>query len=643
MNGPHVEQFRDAIQRAGINPPPTIIADGKLHRFPTNGKRDDDSGWYVLHDDGVPAGAYGDWRTGIEQKWRADIGRKLTFTEAEELKRKADAAHRGREAEEAQQLARIAAEAQAIWNAAGPAPEDHPYLVAKGIKPHGARLYVGNLVLAGVPCYGALVLQMRDISGNVQGIEFITPDGTKRFLGSWRGAFFAIPSAKKRDLTSVIVVEGFATGASVAEATGETVLAAFCADNLRNVALAVQSKRAAVPITIGADDDYHTAGNPGATQAIRAARAVGGVLAIPDFGADRPDGATDFNDLARRCGAGAVERAIANARAPDEESPQPDALNATASDSGVRVLTLAEIVSYEFPEREAILKPWLLTQSLSMIHAWRGIGKTHIALGIAYAVATGGKFLTWEAEQPWRVLYVDGEMPGAALKARLVALIDTDERDFDPSYLRIITPDAQGDAPMPDLATAEGQAAVEAAAADADLVILDNISTLYRDAGPENDAESWRVAQGWALRMRRAGKAVLFIHHSGKGGAQRGSSKREDTLDVVINLKRPSDYSPEQGARFELYFEKYRNSSGKDDAKAIEAALTTDANGYMSWTWRSVEDSTFERVVSLTNDGLKPGEIAHELGIHKSRVSHHLKRARSEGKVRASKGPSHAE
>jgi hypothetical protein len=263
--------------------------------------------------------------------------------------------------------------------------------------------------------------------------------------------------------------------------------------------------------------------------------------------------------------------------------------------------------------------------------------------GIAYAVASGGEFLTWKAPKPRKVLYVDGEMPGDALKARLVTLIEADERDFDPAYLRIVTPDAQGDGAMPDLATPEGQAAIEAAAADADLIILDNISTLYRDAGPENDAESWRVAQGWALRMRRAGKAVLFIHHSGKGGSQRGSSKREDTLDVVIKLKHPADYCPEQGARFELYFEKYRNSSGKGDAKPIEAALTTDANGRVSWTWRSVEESTFDRVVGLANDGLKPGEIAAELGVNKSQVSRHLKRARSEGKVMTARGADHGE
>jgi hypothetical protein len=314
-----------------------------------------------------------------------------------------------------------------------------------------------------------------------------------------------------------------------------------------------------------------------------------------------------------------------------------------AGDSGLRVLTLAELASYDFPRREPILQPWLLTQSLSMIHSWRGVGKTHVALGIAYAVATGGEFLTWKAPRPRRVLYVDGEMPGNAMQERLAALIDTDERDFDPLDFRIVTPDAQGEKVMPDLATVEGQAAIEAEAAQSDLIILDNISTLYRDAGPENDAESWRIAQAWALRMRRAGKAALFIHHSGKGGAQRGSSKREDTLDVVINLKRPTDYFPEQGARFELHFEKYRNSSGKGEAKPIEATLTTDHKGRASWAWRSVEESTFDRVVGLKKDGLRPGEIAKELGIHKSRVSRHLKRARELGLVVITGGQENAE
>ena len=81
-----LQQFRDAIKCAGIQPPDVIEDDGELHRFPGNGKRDDDSGWYKFHSDGIPAGAFGDWRAGLSETWRADIGRSLTPAE--------EAAHR---------------------------------------------------------------------------------------------------------------------------------------------------------------------------------------------------------------------------------------------------------------------------------------------------------------------------------------------------------------------------------------------------------------------------------------------------------------------------------------------------------------------------------------------------------------------
>ena len=228
-------------------------------------------------------------------------------------------------------------------------------------------------------------------------------------------------------------------------------------------------------------------------------------------------------------------------------------------------------------------------------------------------------------------------MPGAAMQARLRALVDADERNFDPDFLQIVTPDAQPGA-MPDLATPEGQLIVDriADAHQSEVIIVDNISTLCRDTGAENEAESWRAPQGWALRQRQAGRAVVFIHHSGKNGQQRGSSKREDTLDVSIKLKPPADYSPDQGARFEIHFEKYRNPAG-DEAKPIEAMLTTDSTGKPIWTWRSVEDSTFDRVAELADEGLKPGEIASELGVNKSTVSRHLRRARAEGRIAGGK------
>jgi hypothetical protein len=300
----------------------------------------------------------------------------------------------------------------------------------------------------------------------------------------------------------------------------------------------------------------------------------------------------------------------------------------------LRVLTLSELLTLEMPEREAILSPWLLEQSLSMIHAWRGVGKTFLALNVAYAVATGGAYLTWKAKRPRRVLYLDGEMPATALRERLAAIVKADEREFDSDFLRILTPDVQPGR-MPDLARADGQAAVEAIIGDAELIVVDNISTLVRDVYRENDAESWREVGAWALRMRRQGKAVLFVHHSGKGGTQRGSSKKEDTLDVVIALRQPSDYLSEQGARFEIHFEKYRNGAG-DETKCIEAQLAPDPTGQPAWTWRSVEDTTFDRVVALSREGLRARDIAEELGKDKSVVSRHLSKARGLGLLDAS-------
>ena len=83
----------------------------------------------------------------------------------------------------------------------------------------------------------------------------------------------------------------------------------------------------------------------------------------------------DFNDMAM----GILE----NPEKPTE----------TATDGGVVTVTIEDLISREFPPREIILAPWLRKQSLDMMHAWRGVGKTHVALEIAYAVATGGSFL----------------------------------------------------------------------------------------------------------------------------------------------------------------------------------------------------------------------------------------------------------
>ncbi len=297
----------------------------------------------------------------------------------------------------------------------------------------------------------------------------------------------------------------------------------------------------------------------------------------------------------------------------------------------LRVVTASELLAMNLPPRENLLAPWLPKQGLAMIYAARGIGKTHLSLGIAYAVASGGEFLTWGASSPRGVLFLDGEMPAAVLQER-IAYIAASAPIEPRAPLKIITPDLQEHG-MPDLASEAGQEEINAhITAEIDLVVVDNLATLVR-SGKENEGESWQPVQTWALNLRARGKSVLFIHHAGKGGAQRGTSRREDVLDTVIALRRPKDYSPEDGAVFEAHFEKARGIHGKD-VTPFEARLITGLDGRMTWTMRSLEASTFDKVVELLNEGLKQHEIADELGINKSNVSRHASNARELGLIR---------
>ena len=107
--------------------------------------------------------------------------------------------------------------------------------------------------------------------------------------------------------------------------------------------------------------------------------------------------------------------------------------------------------------------------------------------------------------------------------------------------LNFITPDVQ-EYGIPDISSIKGQEAIDSLITEEiKLIIFDNISTLSR-SGVENEAESWLPLQNWTLDLRRRGIAVLFIHHGNKSGGQRGTSRREDILDTVIQLKRPNDY-----------------------------------------------------------------------------------------------------
>lgn len=281
-------------------------------------------------------------------------------------------------------------------------------------------------------------------------------------------------------------------------------------------------------------------------------------------------------------------------------------------------LGLSEFLRLDIPPRRNLLSPILAEKSINMLFGPRGCGKTQLGVGMAVAVATGTRFLRWEAETPRRVLYIDGEMPGAALIERFkAATAGVANFRLAEINLSILASDLRPDG-LPDLSTAEGQARFAPCLEGFDLIIVDNISTLCR-TGKENEADSWSALQGWALGQRRAGGSVLFLHHAGKGGDQRGTSRREDIMDTVIKLSRPADYKATEGARMIVEFTKARGLMG-NDAEAFEAQLKDD-----TWAERSASNARDEGIVALHMEGMSQRDIAKDVGTSLGTVNRVIK------------------
>lgn len=299
-----MDEFTDTMHQAGISPPSNILADGTLHRFHIEGDRPrSENGWYVLHDNPL-AGAFGSWKHNVSETWCSKAHTTLTDEEKTRYKANMAAQKQQREAERARIQAECRKRAADIWNSAKPAPKDHSYLIRKKVKVHGIRLH-----------NSALVIPLRDRGGTLHGVQFINPDGSKRFLTGTNktGHYFSIGG---RPGTVLYLAEGYATAATIHDATGQPVAVCFDAGNLKPVAEALRSKLPGIKMVICADDDKDSDNNPGLTKGSEAAAKIRGLLAIPEF----PEGVagTDFNDLAAAIGVDEVKRQIEAAAEPKQ-------------------------------------------------------------------------------------------------------------------------------------------------------------------------------------------------------------------------------------------------------------------------------------------------------------------------------------
>lgn len=268
------EQLREAMNEAGLPFQGEIITDGILHRFYVEGdKSQSRNGWYILFEDETfsGAGAFGCWKRGITGRWSNTQERLMSSEEKNRYRKRMVEVRRQREEEKERLQAECRILSSLLWEQAPPATDSNAYLALKGVHASGAR-----------EINGTLLIPVRDAAGDLHGLQFISPDGTKKFkTGTAKtGHYFAI--GRVRDNT-ILICEGYATGATLHEATNHAVAVAFDAGNLKPVALTIQRKYPDYRLIICADNDTQTEGNPGLTRATEAARVVNGLLAVPQF------------------------------------------------------------------------------------------------------------------------------------------------------------------------------------------------------------------------------------------------------------------------------------------------------------------------------------------------------------------------
>lgn len=279
-----ISAFRDTLQGT-FGPLEWLpVPDGTIHRFHVPGdKPGSRNGWYLLFADGIASGCFGSWKAGSSQTWSSR--KPADHLEAQLVAQRIEQARRQREAEQHQRQQAAAEYADRLWRDARRADPDHPYLARKGCRPHALR-QSGDVLLVPLTMNGQLV-----------NLQRIGPDGQKRFLSGGRVKGCYSPLGIITGGRPLYLCEGWATGATLFEASTHPVACAMNAGNLLPVGLELRRRYPDAVLIVAGDDDRQTKGNPGRFAATKAAAALGCGLVLPQWPADAPLTASDFNDL----------------------------------------------------------------------------------------------------------------------------------------------------------------------------------------------------------------------------------------------------------------------------------------------------------------------------------------------------------
>ena len=496
-------QLAIAINESGIDAPDTIVFDGELHRFSSNGKSGDKAGWYVAYDDStMPCASFGDWRSSQSTYWKANIGRSLSIVEDMAYKKRMADAKILRDIAFAEKREVAAETAIAIYTRAGEANNSHPYLVAKGVKAHGLVTHGDGRLI--VPVFS-------DGDKTMTSLQFIDGNGSKQFLtgGAIKGGWHIIGSiinAKK-----VFIAEGYATASTIFETTGIPCIVAFNAGNMPSVALAVRERVGLTcSITICADLDPS---NIGEEKAREAAALIGANVVISPS-------ASDFNDAAQ---SGVDIVSILTPDIKQEWLIHADAL----VDSTIFV--------------KWMVKGWIPRDSMIMMHGPSGSGKSLVVLDMVARIASN--LDEWEGHKVrhGQVVYLAGE-GYIGMNARVRAWREVNNVD---SLDMWISRAGVG------LNSPEGyQLARDSIVGIGGKPALIVIDTLHRFMlGDENSAkDAGEMIKACGYLMAEFKCSVLLVHHTGVAeGAQsraRGSSAWKGAMESEISIVPQTETTP---------------------------------------------------------------------------------------------------
>ena len=314
--------------------------------------------------------------------------------------------------------------------------------------------------------------------------------------------------------------------------------------------------------------------------------------------------------------------AVANAETLRErERSWSDALNEG-------VVTSTELHALNLVPRRKLLGEWFAEGDLGILFAFRGVGKTWFALGIATALSTGGKLGEWQAHEAVRVLYVDGEMPADLMRDRCCGLEGNNER------LEFLNHEILFDrtGKVLNITNSETQQAItqHCIGSGIKVLILDNLSTLARGM-KENEADSWELVNNWLLDLRRRKIAVVIVHHAGRSGEMRGTTRREDNVFWIIALDDArKNADDKRGARFVSHFTKPSRNT-QEEVPVYEWRFVTDnETGLVTIGHRQAQ--TLDVFRSIIEAGVTEcDQIAQEMKVPKYTVSRLAKKAMDAG------------